>query len=256
MKLCIVGNSHAAAFKSALAADDRAAGVSVDFFVMPGGTGPHLYKESASLFPDPLKKDKVFSTISGAITDGLNLASFDAVMLCAAGLPSHRNGDPDHILSRLALGSVVHAPAWGRQIVSEAVMASAMESALHASPNFASIRLIRSVFSGPLIVQVCPLPTRALAAYKPEGEKGSNLAMLYGDRVWSFLSWYYRGQVRLISAFADSLGASMIPPEDGFLDAGFTPGKYGTPDPWHMNTAYGRLILKRALAALAPTSSA
>ncbi|MEQ1785345.1 MAG: hypothetical protein ABMA14_28700, partial [Hyphomonadaceae bacterium] len=98
--------------------------------------------------------------------------------------------------------------------------------------------------------QVCPLPTRALAAYRPESEKGSDLALQYGDRVWSFLSWYYLRQISIISAFAGSFGARVITPDNGFVDAGATPNTYRTPDPWHMNTAYGRLVLKDVLAAI------
>ena len=250
MKICVVGNSHAGALKSALAVDDSASGVRADFFVMPGGSGPHLQAEGSRLLPVPFRKHKVFSTIPGAVENGFDLGKFDAVMICASGLPSHRNGDPGHILNKLALGSLVQDPNSKRQIVSEDVMTSALENLLHASPNLQAIQLIRSVFSGRILIQVCPLPTRAIVAYRPESEKGSNLAWQYGDRVWSFLSWYYRQQISFIRTVADSLGAHVISSDDSFVDAGFTPNRYGTPDPWHMNTAYGRLTLRRALAEL------
>ena len=250
MKICVVGNSHAAALKSALAVDDSAAAASFDFFVMPGGSGPHVHAEGGRLLPAPFKKDKVFSTIQGAAVEGLDLGKFDTVMICAAGLPSHRNGDAEHILNQMALGSLVQDRKTNRQIVSEDVMTTAMENVLHDSPNLQAIGLIRSVFSGRILIQVCPLPTRALGAYRPESEKGSNLALQYGDRVRSFLSWYYRRQIDIISAFANSVGACVISSDDSFVSAGFTPNKYGTPDPWHMNTAYGRLTLKQALTEL------
>ncbi len=217
---------------------------------MPGGSGPHLQAEGNRLFPAPSMKDQVFSTIPGAAADGLDLATFDAVMLSAAGLPSHRNGDASHILNQLALGSMVHDRNTDRQPVSEEVLTRAMENVLHASPNLQAIRLIRTVFSGRILIQVSPLPTRAIAAYKVEGERGSNLAAQYGDSVWPFLSWYYRRQINLIAAYAEALDARVIPPDDSFLEAGHTPNRYGTPDPWHMNTAYGRLVLKQALTEL------
>lgn len=253
MKLCVVGNSHAGALKTALAVEDSAAGAHIDFFVMPGGSGPHLHAEANRLLPAPSKKEKTFTTIPGAVSDGLDLGAFDAVLISAAGLPSHRNGDPGHILNQLALASLVQGQTTNRQPVSEHVMASAMESALQASPNFEAIGLVRSVFAGRLIIQVCPLPTRAIAAYKVAGERGSDLTSQYGDRVWPFLSWYYRQQVSIIRACAEPLGAHIIAPDDSFLEAGQTPSRYGTPDPWHMNTAYGRLMLQQALAL---TSSA
>lgn len=253
MKLCVIGNSHAAALRSALAADGSAAGAHVDFFVMPGGSGPHLHAEANRLFPAPSQKEKTFATIAGAVSDGLDLGVFDAVLLSAAGLPSHRNGDPGHILNQLALASLVQGQTTNRQPVSEHVMASAMTSVLQASPNFEAIRLVRSVFAGQVIIQVCPMPTRAIAAYKVEGERGSDLASQYGDRVWSFLSWYYRQQISIIRACAETIGAQVVSPNDSFLEAGQTPSKYGTPDPWHMNTAYGRLVLHQALGL---TSSA
>jgi len=250
LRLCVVGNSHAAALKSALATGDGAAGVHVDFFVMPGGSGPHVHAEGARLFAVPDRKEKLFSTIPGAAANGLDLETFDAVVVSAAGLPSHRNGDPSHILNQLALGAMVNDRSANRQLVSETVMTRAIENALEASANVEAIRRIRSVFRGQIIIQLSPLPTRAIAAYKVTGERGSNLAAQYGDRVWSFLNWYYRRQIDIISAFADATRASVILPDASFIEAGFTPNKYGTPDPWHMNTAYGRLVLKQALTEL------
>lgn len=254
LKLCVVGNSHAAALKSALAVEPAAAGVHVDFFVMPGGTGPHLQAEGSRLFAAPGKRDKLFSTIPAAAVDGLDLAGFDAVLVSAVGLPSHRNGAPGHILNRFALGSWVEDGGAGCQPVSEDVMTRAIDGALRASPGFEAIRLMRSVFAGQIILQVCPLPTRAIAAYQVASEKGSNLAAQYGDRVWAFLSWYYRRQIDLVRAHADTVDAHVLPPDESFVEAGFTPSKYKTPDPWHMNTGYGRLVLTQAFAALSSSA--
>jgi len=254
VRICVVGNSHAAALKNALATGDSAAGAHVDFFVMPGGSGPHLHAEGARLFAAPDRKDKLFSTILGAAASGLDLETFDAVVVSAAGLPSHRNGDPTHILNQLALGSLVHDRNANRQLVSENAMTRAMENALEASANVAAIRLIRSVFRGQIIIQVCPLPTRAITAYKADGDRGSNLASQYGDKVWPFLSWYYGRQIRLIHACAAQLDARVIAPDESFIAAGQTPSKYRTPDPWHMNTAYGRRVLKQAFAALSSSA--
>lgn len=254
MRLCVVGNSHAAALKRALAVEPAAAGAHVDFFVMPGGSGPHLHAEGGRLFAGPDKSDKLFSTIPAAAEDGLDPAIFNAVIVSAVGLPSHRNGAPAHILNRFALGSLAEDRGAGRQLISEAMMIREMDNALQASPGFEAIQLIRSVFAGQILLQVCPLPTRAIAAYQVAGDKGSNLAAQYGDSVWAFLSWYYRRQIDLIQACADTLDARILPPDDSFIEAGFTPNTYRTPDPWHMNTGYGRLVWKQALAAL--TSSA
>lgn len=255
MRLCVVGNSHAAALKGAVAIDETAANVRFDFFVMPGGLGPHIHADGHRLFVDARLLDKVFSTVPGAVADGLDLAAFDAVMICASGLPAHRNGSASHVLNQLALGAFTEASAGKRQRVSEAVMTLAIEAALHDAPNLAAIRTIRSIYSGPLLVQVCPLPTRALAAYRPASDTGSDLAVQYGDRVWPFLSWYYRHQIEIIDAFAASLSACVLAPDEDFVEAGFTPTKYRTPDPWHMNTAYGRLVLRQALAELAISSA-
>ena len=250
MKLCVVGNSHAAALKGALDADGGGASVDLSFYVMPGGAGPNLRIDGKRLLPAPLNKDKVFSTVPGAGTHGLDLSLFDVVVVCAVGLPAHRNGDAAHILNRLALGSLIQNASVDRQIVSEAVMASEMENVLRASANQQTIQLIRSVFSGRIIVQVCPLPTRAISAYKVTSERGSDLATQYGDNVWTFLGWYYRTQISLITTCAGPLDAHVLAPQPAFIEAGQTPSKFGTPDPWHMNTAYGRLVLKQVCAAL------
>lgn len=254
MKLCIVGNSHAAALKSALAVEPLSGGSHVDFFVMPGGSGPYLQAERGRLFAAPGRGDKLFCTIPTATADGLDLAAFDAVLVSAVGLPSHRNGAIDHILNQLVLGSRAERGSSGCQPVSQSLMTHVMENVLQASAGFEAIRLIRSVFSGQLLVQVCPLPTRAIAAYQVANDRGSNLATQYGEGIWSFLSWYYRRQIDLIRAHAGTLSARVLPPHDSFVEAGFTPNKFKTPDPWHMNTGYGRLVLKQALAALSSSA--
>jgi len=68
--------------------------------------------------------------------------------------------------------------------------------------------------------------------------------------VWTFLGWYYRTQISLITTCAGPLDAHVLAPQPAFIEAGQTPSKFGTPDPWHMNTAYGRLVLKQVCAAL------
>lgn len=230
--------------------EPAAAGAHIDFFVMPGGAGPHLRAEGGRLFAAPDKRDKLFSTIPTAVVDGVDPTSFDAVMVSAVGLPAHRNGAPGHILNQIVLSRCAADSGASRQPVSEDVMIRAMDGVLRASPGFEAIRLIRSVFLGQILIQVCPLPTRAVAAYQVMSDKGSNLAAQYGERVWSFLGWYHRRQIDLIQAYADTLNARLLPPDDSFVEAGFTPNKYKTPDPWHMNTGYGRLVLKQVFAAL------
>lgn len=143
-------------------------------------------------------------------------------------------------------------PLPGVQSVSGAVMACALEACLLGLPQVRALHVIRSVFAGPLVVAIRPLPARSFDA-TPDP---SDLPAKYKDNLPAFMTWYYREQIRVISGVAKSIGAVCLPPPEEFLRAGFTPERFCPYEPWHANADYGEIMLHAALQLIRQTSSA
>lgn len=244
MRICVVGNSHAGALKRALRRSDRTPHT-FDFFVQPGGGGPQLEIRDGRAFMNGPRKQSDWATI-GSIEDGLDIGLFDAVIFASGGLPAHRKHFGRHLLNNVVHAGFAETPQPGRQSVSSTVMSLALQRWLLDLGGTRSLRLIRSVFSGPMIVLMCPLPGRHLDKTKSP----SDLPTRYGHRLEAFLTWYYREQISVIANEAQAIGAACQPPPEEFLLAGFTPDQFSAHDPWHANEAYGDLQIDNALRLL------
>lgn len=248
MKICVIGNSHAGALKRAL---DRIAQPShtFDFLAQVGGLGPRLEIRNGRVFAASAmaRPDQAFL---GDHQDGVDLASCDAVLFAAAGLPAHLARIKRDPLNNLLHAGFAKRPVSGRQSVSGAVMAMALEHTLLAMPAMAGIRLIRSVFSGPLVVIARPLPGRGIDA-TPDP---SDLPLQYGAQLDAFMTWYYREQTRVITNETRLIGAACLPPPEDILLAGHMPERYCGIDPWHANADYGEITLDRALKLIGAAS--
>lgn len=244
MKICIVGNSHAGALKRAL---NRASRPTHDFdvFAQRGGGGPRLEVKDGRVFAIE-GRGGFDQGILGDLTHGLDLAPFDAVLFAAAGLAAHFTESVSHPLNNMLHAGFAKSPLAGRPSLSGAIMSASLERCLLTTANMQALRVIRSVFAGPLVIITCPLPAR----HFDTAAKSSDLPAQYGDRLAEFMTWYYREQIRVIANEARALGAACVPPPEEFMAAGFTPDRYCSRDPWHCNADYGDITLDRALQLL------
>lgn len=129
MRVCVIGNSHVAALVSGWTAAAPRDRFEFGFYAIPGGHEPKLIAVNGRLRPrDP--DARLQTTIVAAESAGLDLTSFDAVVMSACGLFAARNENvvPDpaaHPLSSVCVADWIEPgeaqwPA-GTQFVSAAV---------------------------------------------------------------------------------------------------------------------------------------
>jgi hypothetical protein len=262
MRVCIIGNSHAAALKSALGSGSTIGSCDFDFYLIAGGYEPQLTWTGGRL--RPLAAERVpQTTVARAAEEGLDLAPFDAVVVSACGLFAARNQnvvfDPAcHPLSSVCvagwLGDEAHAWPTGTQFVSAAVFDEIVASCLEQHASIRLARLLAQVFPGRVILQPWPAPNRTL---RDNSSWFLNVGYgLTGGRVWcDFMSAQYRA----LTAVAAELGSSctLLPyPLAESLRDGFIDGELCSPDPWHGNEKYGALVLDQICEALATANCA
>jgi hypothetical protein len=246
VRIGIVGNSHAGALKQATTtrAFTQKHSHSFEFLVDPGGSAPRIEVRDGELFRIEGERSPRASATPGKV----NPATCDAIFFCAAGLPAHRIGKPHHPLSSMVHAGFAPAPYKTHQSVSGEVLALSLERRLRELPNIQAFRIIRSVFAGPIVIFTLPMPSPRIDE-GPAGE-ASDLPQQYGENVLPFIRWYYGLQARIIHEEARPLGAHVLLPPEPHREAGFTPEEFCLPDGWHMNVAYGRMMLDRAFALL------
>jgi len=235
MKVCVVGNSHVAAIRSAWAeGSSPLTAHHVDFFAVargdPAVAAGHLVVSGAA-------------TVHSTVGDRLDLSAYDAILVSAVGNFAVRNQHP-HPLLAMAL------PQWHCTLpkVSASVFRRCVR---HGLGEFAWVSLalqIAEAARGRTYLQPWPLPAPDVAA-DPDWKLGK----LHGSGVAGVLSTYFKVQDEELRDMLGSRGEVLPYPRQEWLDGGFTPAEFGTRDPWHMNAAYGRIVLQQLADRLAPT---
>jgi hypothetical protein len=256
MRVCVIGNSHVAALVSGWAAASPQRGIEFDFYAIPGGHEPKLIAENSRLWPhDP--DARLQTTIAGAESEGLDLASFDAVVMSACGLFAARNENivPDpmaHPLGSVCMADWLEpgAAAWpaGTQFVSTAVFDAVVESYVRRHASMIAVALLAEVFGSRVILQPWPAPSRAL---HDNGSWFLNVGYGAGGRP----AWrdFMRSQYRALERVSTELGSRFTLlryPVAGPLDDGFMTEDLCDGDPWHANATYGGLVLGQIYDAL------
>lgn len=244
MKIAIIGNSHAGAFKQALMHEAERYPHSFDFFIQRGGDAPRLERRDNRLYP--VAGPNQMSLSQGEFHDGFDPTPYDAVLFVSAGLPAQRRAYRKHLLNNFVHAGFAAQPYENHQSVSGEVLALMIAQRLLMQPSMKSLPLVRSVFAGPLVIVTSPLPGSGL----DEGRIACDLPAQYGSRLPDFMSWYYNAQIGVIAEEAARLGAMILPPPPAFLAAGVTPDEFCSPERWHMGRDYGHLMLAEALRLL------
>lgn len=243
MKGLVFGNSHVGAVRLGW---DQSRSIDLDFYSIPGGGGPNVHLKDGRIFPN--RKDaKLLSTIEGVHDGGLDLSGYDYVVFCSLGLGAVREAFPSNILRKLSLAEFMRPESGETMPVSRAFLDKAVREAFSKLMAVAALRAARTVFDGPILCAPTPIPV------VPELEKNHPLRRVYGPDIADFTAWFAATQLEIIGEFADTLGLKVLDyPDLAWVAAGSTPGEYicTTNDPWHMNAAYGRLVLDQVRSAL------
>lgn len=237
----MIGNSHAGAVRQALVHDAERYPHTFDFFVQTGGNSPKLEQRDGCLYA--AAGTPLIGAAKGEVQEKFDPAACEAVLFVAMGLAAHRLALRKHLLNTFLHAGFAAQPYRDHQSVSGEVLARMIEHRLLTQPSMASLRLVRSVFAGPLVVVTTPVPGPNLDVAPVQ----CDLPQQYGPGLTAFMSWYVDQQVRVIAAEADRLGAMILPPPEAFLAAGATSDEFCSRDRWHMVGAYGHLILADAL---------
>lgn len=253
MKILVLGNSQVGALREAVlpvlpegrTGAARWQGHDITFYAQFGGAAPDLYVRGGRLVAPRLGPGS-FTTIPGARDDGLSLADYDAVVISAVGLRRDRS-DPRHLLTTTDVADLALAP--GPQSVSRALFAKMVAFETVDAPQWRTLQALRTIYSGPLLFQSWPLPVPAV-----QGRDDFATGRRYGENTGRFLSFYFAAMQGAVEANAATLDppAQILPlPDPAWLATGFTPAAYGSRDPWHMNAAYGALVLDQIAVAVA-----
>jgi hypothetical protein len=255
MKICVIGNSHSAALKSA-SSSKSIEGVDFDYFVRPGGDQPRVALEDGRIWPISmdgtrnLAASNLITTVEGAATNGLDLSPYAGVVISACGLFAARNININaqknsHPLGYLSCADWLEesqndAPG-GNQIVSAAVFGLAVESHVRAHPSMQLALVLSEYFPGPVYLQPSPAPSRTL-----KRNPRWFLNAWYGKRGPEAWFAFFEAQWMAVQTVARELSSQSIllnyplaePLKDGFMQEAWFDR-----DPWHSNGEYGKLVL-------------
>jgi hypothetical protein len=252
-RVCIVGDSHIAALKLGLAEMAAAGRAEVDFFGAPGHA---VRAEGLTLAGGVARPTTPHLQHQFELTAGrpdLPIAAYDAFVWVSLG----------HGLRSLFLFNHTYRRAgWSgatrfAHLLSEACFDEAVAGLVRAAPAFGLIRQFRAVTDRPMFLVPHPLPW--------EGVRVAGLPSYWSDlpAIGAPLADAF---ARESGRLADELAVALVPPPaqavvDGFFTrSAFKRGavrlrgslneRHEDDEPFHMNAAYGRLVMAELLRRL------
>jgi hypothetical protein len=248
--VCVIGNSHSAAFAKAWTerVEPGLPGVSMTFFAASSQRLRHLVHEDGALTTHEPELAEALAAASGGKTR-IEIAAYDAFLLVGLGMritvPSLCG----------PFGTIGHR-SWGpvETLVSEACFGAMVEAALQESQAFGLIDQIRAAGPRPALLCATPFRSDEEASYS------------FRNRNRRFADDTFRGKViaqcqQIGSALAARHGGEFVWQDEstismpGFTKAEFARGAHRLAesemdDGLHMNMDFGQIMLTRALGRL------
>jgi len=253
MRLCILGNSHAAAWK--LAWDQHQSsfnGTTIRFFAAPGGNLKALTASNGKLIADRPKLQKYLQVTAGC--DSISPDEYDAFCILACGTT---------VLSLLKVYRGYRTEnhrglSEEQELISEPCFDAAAASMVAENFAFDLQRSLESVTSKPIFLVPQPMPSEAILSDPSEGiwrrahEAGdeSNLAASF----LRVLDKVGEGRLHIVSQPEGTLKSGLL------TDKAYSEGSVRLKDPaeehpendyLHMNAEFGLLALRHFIAAAA-----
>jgi hypothetical protein len=223
MRLCVVGNSHVGALRSAYNSTQASSSLQVDFYAVPGDS--------------PVTKDGAvvaLESVHSTVGPVLDPSGYDSILVSAVGYWAVRNVNAGHPLLKMALST------WASELptVSAGVFKRASRQVLVDYPIMRFCADLRTVFAGKIYFQPWPLPSSDV--YQ---DAEWRLNVLYGGRAPAVIAYFYQLQYELLGELLADKGTLLPYPKAEWLREGSTPAELATQDPWHMGGTYGELVL-------------
>ncbi|MBY0510514.1 MAG: hypothetical protein K2P94_10250 [Rhodospirillaceae bacterium] len=241
-----------ACVSQALQVSDVFQDAACDIFAAVGGGQPQVTYVDGKLRP---KNDRVrdnFETSSKGKSD-IVLSDYDAFVVVAVGLHAVREQFPHPFKSVVpsAIGGHLYVPpdALGaRTYVSAACLRTVIRSALLKHTAFQALRDVVTHSTAPVVVAPCPVPSEALLhpsedvfakCHGPDGWKlWANWSRIHDEELAAILQSLPRA-VQFIAQAPQTMGVR-----------GLSNWHFAADDPWHMNAAYGSILLRQIADAL------
>jgi hypothetical protein len=252
--VCVIGNSHTAAFAKAWKdVAPNLPGVSMTFFAANSQKLAHLVHEDGAFTTHDKELAEGLSMTSGGKTRA-EIAAYDAFLLVGLGMRIT-------VTSLCGPFGTAQHRQWGQvdTLVSEACFAAMVEAALKENQAFWLLEKIRE--AGPRPVLLCATPFRS--------DKEASWSFTRKNR--RFADDAFRGKViaqcqDIGSALAQRHGGEFVWQDESTISLpGFTKAEYAQgalrlgketlEDGLHMNEEFGRVMLTRALTRLDEASS-
>ena len=248
--VCVIGNSHTAAFAQAWKShlEPELPGVSLTFFAANLQKLVHLVYEDGAFTTHDKELAEGLAMTSGGLTRA-EIAAYDAFLLVGLGLRIT-------VTSLCGQYGTVQHRAWGPvgTLVSNAVFAAMVEGALKEPQPFWILEKIRAAGTQPVLL--CATPFRS--------DKEVSWSFTRKNR--RFADDTFRSKViaqcqEIGSALAVRHGAEFVWQDESTISVpGFTKAEYAQgalrlgkarlEDGLHMNEEFGRVMLMRALTRL------
>lgn len=242
MKGLFFGNSHIGAIRSGYSIKSA---LDVDFYAVLGGGGPNVNLEGGRVYPKN-QNAIVHSTIEDVQDEGLDLSGYDYIVFCSLGFSAVRDANKGNPLLYYLLAEFAKPGSADIRPVSRAVLGQVMRRFFYNQPAIKTLSMLKSQLGAQILCAPFPIPVVS------ELQEGDPLRRFYGASVADFTMWYSEFQSELVREFTDAQDINYLDyPEPTWVGAGSTPKEYVSPtDAWHMNSAYGRLVLDQVAAAL------
>ncbi len=262
-RLCVLGDSHMAAFQMAASGADAPKNLDLTFF---GADQNALasYRATNGQFESANEDDRArIRALVGV--DRLDLAAYDAFLVIGMGLsifPMMRLFEQVASMEMPSVEGAVSAMEDGRSLASGPFLRANSRERLVSSLGFRVAYRLGQATERPVVVLGQPRPARRIAG-RPEFQ---GLETLHAGGDGRFVSAWYEAR---LSEVCRSAGVLDVPqPEEtidadlftrpAFLRAGERPKPGAQDDPFHANAAYAKLALNKvadALSERAPTGA-
>lgn len=241
MKALFLGNSHQNCVKTAA---ERSSSKAIEVRcvnVFPPRLGASLALEDGALAPT--SSEVVIRTdIDLGDSNRIELDDYDVFVIAALGAGAPRPEGSSAVGNLVRHAEFASELGDGPQVVSETVFTAMLEAMIDDEEIISFASRIRNETKRPVFFLQWPLP--CIEALDP---KSSNFVKYYGARAEDALRWYGRATDRIARNAERNFGEGVrllktIPPE--WSAEGLTPSDLGGVDPWHLNAAYGKMVLE------------
>jgi hypothetical protein len=224
-------------------------GLELDIIAIPGRVQPEMRVTEGRIYPASNLKN-MRSNVESVISDGLDLAAYQAVWLVGFGLSGPGMGmiaDRSHSFTRACHGLAADGSLAGLHVpqVSRQVMTEILALDINRSGFLPLMRKLTKQAGPALRVVTRPRPSALLLTVAQ-----AELQALYGDHVEAALESYFALHDEVVARLIGT-SAPILWQDPSTLAGSFTAEAFTKhDDETHMNSAYGRLVLDQLAASM------